>query len=66
MAPTCCLNLKAQLEAFNGHRYSDREFAKKILNHLGQGLLSSTRPRRCATASASTEGRRHLGLRPVL
>ena len=30
------LNLKAQLEAFNGHRYSDREF-KKILNELGKG-----------------------------
>ena len=30
------LNLKTQLEAFNGHRYSDREF-KKILNHLGKG-----------------------------
>ena len=30
------LNFKEQLEAFNGHRYSDREFAK-VLNHLGQG-----------------------------
>ena len=30
------INLKAQLEAFNGHRYSDREF-KKILNELGKG-----------------------------
>lgn len=30
------LNLKEQLEAFNGHSYSDREF-KKVLNHLGKG-----------------------------
>ena len=30
------LNLKEELEAFNGHRYSDREF-KKVLNHLSKG-----------------------------
>ena len=34
------LNLKAQLEAFNGHRYSDREF-KKILKRTRQGQFLS-------------------------
>ena len=34
------LNLKAQLEAFNSHRYSDREF-KKILKRTRQGQFLS-------------------------
>ena len=31
-------NLKTQLEAFNGHTYTDQEF-EHILNHLGKGNI---------------------------
>ena len=57
------LNLKAQLEAFNAHHYSDREF-KKILNHLGKGNFFP-KGRDAARPLPPRARRQHLGLRPV-
>ena len=46
------LNLKEELEAFNGHRYSDREF--KYKNKRSERQLS---PRRRTSATASARSR---------
>ena len=53
------LNLKEELEAFNGHRYSDREF-KKVLNHLSKGsFFTKAENLRDRSSSTATTERRH-------